>query len=73
MYAVSVNIQMIFSMLLVIQGIIMLYWYVRKYNRPKWLAHVAVAFLMFVPLFAQIILYVGAFDLIFDFRKLRAK
>lgn len=73
MYDLSVNVQTVTSFVLVLQGICLIYWFVEKKNKPMWWAHLATGLLFFVPLFSQIIVYVGAFDIIFDYRKIRSK
>ncbi len=73
MYDVCVNIQTVCSFLLVLQGICILYWFVESKKKPAWWAHLATGLLFFIPLFSQIIVYVGAFDIVFDFRKIRPK
>jgi uncharacterized protein YybS (DUF2232 family) len=73
MYTLSVNVQTVTSFSFVFQGIVLIYWYVEKRNKPRWWANLALLFLFALPLFAQIIVYVGAFDMIFDFRKIRNK
>ena len=57
----------------VLQGIALIYWWLEKNNKPKWWGTVSVALLFFVQIFSQIIVFVGAFDLVFDFRNLSGK
>ncbi|WP_405381520.1 YybS family protein [Phascolarctobacterium sp.] len=73
MYIASVNVQTICSFAFVFQGIVLLYWYVDTKKKPKWWANLSLAILFMVPLFSQVMVYVGAFDVIFDFRKIRKK
>ncbi len=72
-YTVSVNVQTVCSFVLVLQGIVLVYWYTEHTHKPRWWANIGVALLFFVPLFSQILVYVGAFDVVFDFRKIRGK
>ncbi len=71
LYTLSVNVQTVCSFVLVLQGIVLLYWFVDKKGKPRWWANIATLILFLVPLFSQIMVYVGAFDTIFDFRKIR--
>ena len=71
MYAAAVNVQTVCSFSLVFQGIVLIYWYVETKNKPRWWANIGTALMLMIPLFSQIIVYVGAFDMVFDFRKIR--
>lgn len=71
MYSLSVNVQTVCSFVLVLQGIVLLYWFVEKKQKPRWWANMALILLFMIPLFSQIMVYVGAFDIVFDFRKIR--
>lgn len=71
LYALSVNVQTVCSFVLVLQGIVLLYWFVESKNKPRWWANIGVALLFIIPIFTQIMVYVGAFDIVMDFRKIR--
>ncbi len=71
MYNVSVNVQTVCSFALVFQGIVLLYWFVDAKKKPRWWANIGTLVLFTIPIFSQIMVYVGAFDLVFDFRKIR--
>lgn len=71
MYILSVNIQTVCSFAFVFQGIVLLYWFVEKKGKPRWWANVALFFMFLIPLFSQIMVYVGLFDIVVDFRKIR--
>lgn len=73
MYDVSVNVQTVCSFALVLQGIALIYWFVHKHNKPSWWAGAATVLLFLIPIFSQVMVYVGAFDIVFDFRKIRPK
>ncbi|WP_293728459.1 YybS family protein [uncultured Phascolarctobacterium sp.] len=73
LYTLSVNVQTVCSFVLVLQGIVLLYWLVEAKGKPRWWANLATALLFVIPLFSQIIVYVGAFDMVFDFRKIRKR
>ena len=71
MYAAAVNVQTVCSFSLVFQGIVLVYWYVETKHKPRWWANIGTALMFMIPFFSQIIVYVGAFDMVFDFRKIR--
>ncbi|WP_302291887.1 YybS family protein [Phascolarctobacterium succinatutens] len=71
MYTLSVNVQTVCSFVLVLQGIVLLYWFVETKQKPRWWANIGIALLFIVPIFTQIMVYVGAFDIVMDFRKIR--
>lgn len=73
LYTLSVNVQTVCSFVLVLQGIVLLYWFVETKGKPRWWANLATLLLFAIPLFSQIMVYVGAFDMVFDFRKIRKK
>jgi len=73
MYNVAVNIQTVCSFMLVFQGIVLLYWFVDVHKKPRWWANLGTALMFIVPIFSQILVYVGAFDIVFDFRKIRSQ
>lgn len=70
-YTLAVNVQTVTSFLLIFQGIVLLYWFCKTKGKPTWWANVGTALMFLVPLFSQIMVYVGAFDIVFDFRRLR--
>lgn len=71
-YHVTVNIQVVCSAIFMFQGLALIYWYIYTHNKPKWWGHVA-TFLIFIQIISFVILWLGAFDSIADFRKLRGK
>lgn len=73
LYTLSVNVQTVCSFILVLQGIVLLYWFVDAKKKPRWWANVGLILMFAVPIFSQIMVYVGAFDIVFDFRKIRPK
>ena len=54
-----------------IELIVLLYWFVDTKHKPRWWANIGIALLFIVPIFTQIMVYVGAFDIVMDFRKIR--
>ncbi|MEG1345459.1 MAG: DUF2232 domain-containing protein [Acidaminococcaceae bacterium] len=73
LYLVGVNIQMLCSFVLVIQGIALVYWYMEQKHKPKWWGTVVVGIIFLNQFVSQVIVLVGAFDLVFDFRKVRTR
>ena len=73
MYDLAVNVQTVTSFALVLQGICLIYWFVEHKKKPAWWAHTTTTLMFFIPLFSQMIVYVGAFDIVFDYRKIRSK
>lgn len=71
LYTIGVNIQMMTSLVFVLQGISLIYWFVEHNNKPKWWRNVAIALIFLNQFVSQVICLLGAFDLVFDFRKLR--
>ena len=69
-YLLLVNIQMVFSAIFVLQGLSLAYWYCYEKNKPRYLAHI-LAFFIFIQIVSFVVLWVGAFDCVADFRKLR--
>ena len=70
LYTICTNVQFICMLALELQGMIIIYWYVKEKNKPSWWASAAWVTL-FIPLTQFIVMYVGAFDIIMDFRKIR--
>ena len=71
MYNACVNVQTVCTFALIIQAIVLVYWYVKNKNKPRWWADIATGLIFIIPLFSQIMVYVGAFDMVMDFRKIR--
>ena len=72
-YLVAANIWAISSMLLVVQGLVCVHWYVKKNNKPSWWMKVLIPLAMLIPLLGLVMTYVGGYDILFDARKLRIK
>lgn len=71
LYHVSMNLQVITSVLLFIQGLALFYFLTDKYKLSR-LARGIILFLIFTNgLFTQILVIAGAFDMAFDYRQLR--
>lgn len=71
MYGACVNVQTVCTFCLVLQAVCILYWYVDSKNKPKWWAGVGTTLVFTVPIISQIMVYVGAMDMVVDFRKIR--
>lgn len=71
MYKLCVNVQTVCTFCLVLQAVSLIYWYVDAKNKPKWWAGVATTLTFIIPIMAQIMVYVGAMDMVADFRKIR--
>jgi len=71
LYHIGMNIQVVASMLLFVQGLALFYYIVDKYNLSR-LVRGIILFLIFTNgLFSQIIIFVGAAETIVDYRRLR--
>ena len=70
LYMLCTNVQFICMLALELQGMVIIYWFVKEKNKPQWWASAAWVSL-FIPLTQFIVMYVGAFDIIMDFRKIR--
>lgn len=71
LYLIGVNAQLVCSILLVLQGIAVIFWYIKNKNLPKWWGKLAIVLIFLSQFVSQYVVLVGAFDLFFDFRKLR--
>jgi len=67
----GINIQLVFSLVLMFQGLAVVSFYLSRFNIHKILVIVIFVFILFNPFLSQIAVWVGLFDLLFDFRKLR--
>lgn len=72
-YTVAANVWAICSMLLLVQGLVFAYWYIKKHNKPIWWFKVLVPLSMFISLVGLLMTYVGGYDILFDARRLRSK
>lgn len=70
-YLLAVNIQTLTSFLLLFQAIVLLYWYCQTKGKPTWWANLGTCLVLFVPILGQLMICLGAFDMVADFRKLR--
>ena len=72
LYNVGMNVQIITSMLLLVQGLALFNYIVDKYNLSRLAKGIILFLILANGLFAQILIVVGAVDTIFDYRHLRA-
>ena len=72
-YTLSANVWAICSMLLMVQGLVFIYWYLRTHGKPTGWMKVIIPVSMFISLFGLIVTYIGGYDILFDARKLRAQ
>jgi uncharacterized protein YybS (DUF2232 family) len=71
MKQVGMNLQVMTSMLLLIQGLALFYYLADKYNLSRFTRGI-ILFLIFTNgLFTQVLIFAGAFDMAVDYRKLR--
>lgn len=70
-YVLVANIWAVTGVLLVVQGLSLVFWLVRKYHKPKGWATAAVALCFLIPFVSMVVTYAGAYDLFVDFRRLR--
>ena len=72
-FTVAANVWAICSMLLMVQGLVFVYWYLKAHNKPMWWMKVIIPVSMFISLAGLIMTYIGGYDILFDGRKLRGK
>lgn len=73
LYKIGANLQVICSFIFILQGIAIIYWFIEKHKKPKWLKSVVIGLMFMISFLAEVVLFVGLFDLLFDFRKFRKK
>ncbi|HIU64967.1 MAG TPA: YybS family protein [Candidatus Avacidaminococcus intestinavium] len=71
-YLVALNIQLLCNVIFVFQGLAVAFWYIKNKDLPKWWGKIAVALVFISQFVSQYVVFVGAFDLLFDFRKLKS-
>ena len=67
----GLNLQVASSMLLMLQGLSMIFFYSLKYQVPKFIRWMLVVFVLSNGFITQMVVFAGAFDIAMDFRKLR--
>jgi uncharacterized protein YybS (DUF2232 family) len=68
--AIGMNIVLVFGFVFFIQGFSLLAFFLGKYDVAKPLRLLIVFFVLFNPLFLQILFFAGLFDILFNFRKI---
>jgi len=72
LYNIGMNVQVMASMLLFVQGLALFYYIVDKYNLSRAVKGIILFLILTNGLFSQIIIFVGAAETIVDYRRLRA-
>lgn len=67
----GLNVQVATSMLLMLQGLSMAFFYAAKYEVPKFIRWMLAVFIVTNGFIAQLAVFAGAFDIAMDFRRLR--
>jgi uncharacterized protein YybS (DUF2232 family) len=73
LYKIGANAQVICSFIFILQGVAIIYWFIEKHQKPKWWKSIVIGLMFMVGFIAQVVLFLGLFDLIVDFRKFRKK
>ncbi|MDD4568667.1 MAG: YybS family protein [Tepidanaerobacteraceae bacterium] len=68
--SVGLNLALVFGFTFLVQGFSLLAFYLGKYNVGKPFRLLIVFFVLFNPLFLQILFFAGLFDILFNFRKI---
>lgn len=68
---IGINVQAIFQLAILIQGLAVAWHFMESYRLPKGLRILVAVLTFFTPLFGQALFFVGLFDLFFDFRRPR--
>lgn len=68
---IGMNLQVITTMLLFVQGMALVYFLTDKYNLSRIVRGIILFLILSNPIFMQALIFGGAFDLIFDYRQLR--
>ncbi len=71
LYTSGMNIQVLTSTLLLVQGLALFYYVVDKYNLSRMVKGIILFLMLTNSLFSQILIFVGAVDSIIDYRRLR--
>jgi len=71
-YKIGMNIQVAGSVLLLLQGLALFYYFAGKYNLSRFVRGIILVLILTNGLFTQIVIIVGAFDATVDYRRLRS-
>lgn len=69
----ALNLQMVTSVVFFVQGLAVVYWWVKKNEKPQWWGTIAVILAFAVQIFSIMIVLLGAFESVFDYRKLKER
>ncbi len=73
LYILGYNLFIFFNVIMVINALALIYWYTITRQKSKGLFYLGLFLVFFSQLFSQLAVIVGAYDIIFDFRKLRKR
>ncbi|MDU4961269.1 MAG: YybS family protein [Sporomusaceae bacterium] len=68
---ISVNIQILATVVLLCQGLALFYFLAEKYNLSRFVRNIILILVLTNGILTQVVMFAGAFDLIFDYRKLK--
>ena len=69
LYDSGMNIQIVASMLLLVQGLAVFYWFAGKYKLSRLVRGIILVLIFTNGLLMQVLIFIGAFDILFDYRK----
>ncbi len=70
-YRAGYTVFMLGSMLLLLQGLCLIRWYVEEKNAPRIIMPLALLLTFTMPLASQLVVVMGAYEMLFDVRKIR--
>ena len=70
-YRAGYTVFMLGSMLLLLQGLCLIRWYVEEKNAPRVIMPLALLLTFTMPLASQLVVVMGAYEMLFDVRKIR--
>lgn len=73
LYRAGYTVYMLSSMLLLLQGLCLVRWYVEEKHYPRALMPLALLLTFTMPLASQFVVVMGAYEMVFDVRKIRRK
>jgi len=73
MYQFAFNLFVFSNVLLIIQALALIYWYIETKGKPRWWFSVCFVIIFISQFISQIAVLLGAYDLLFDFRHRKPK
>lgn len=70
-YNIGMNLEVIVSIVLLIQGLALFYFLADKYNLSRLVRGIILVLILTNGLLSQVTVFAGAFDMVFDYRKIR--